>query len=103
MTAIDPKFLALAADWIHKQEEDAIPLEAVRPLAALLSQVDAEATERAAKVCDRVERAHIDNAIGEVEATSMLCASVAGACAQDIRSTLPTPAARAGERPTDEA
>lgn len=96
----DEKFMAMAGEMLDDED---CPVR-VAPWASVLGarvwlaghledvahRVDAEATERAAKVCDGLEAAFIRS--DEVQ-----LASVAGACAEDIRSTLPTPAARAGE------
>lgn len=74
---VDPKWIEMAYEWSCGDW----PKHDVASLAALLSRVDAEATERAAKVCDGLEAAFIRS--DEVQ-----LASVAGACAEDIRSTL---------------
>lgn len=84
----------LVRDWWFESHLSAAPGEVSEThtdsLLALLSSVDAEATERAAKVCEDVADASRSNG------TYMLGAL---ACLDEIRSTLPTPAAQEAQKP----
>ena len=92
----------LVRDWWFESHLSAAPGEVSEThtdsLLALLSSVDAEATERAAKVCDdRVEWSH--GSPYEPSCPRNSESQEAYDCARAIRSTLPTPAAQEAQKP----
>ena len=98
---VDPKWIEMVRRMWNSPRFRSV-VDPIPEIAALLSRVDAEATERAAMVCMerrelfyKAREAHPAN--GKYWNIAHLSAGEADCCFHAIRSTLPTPAARAGE------